>query len=258
MQLIPFIYERLLFFILVFTRISALFSTFVMFRRELVNARVILSLTAGLSFYVLLLDKNNVIHVELFSLPMMIAIFFQFFLGFIAGLILNIAFEIITAMGQIYSMQTGLSMASMFDSKMGNITSLTHFYSYSIMLIFLMMNGHLLLIKIMLDSFTTIPVMVAWMPTQLISGVLAYSSVIFSGAIILSITIIIAIMLTNIAMALMSKFAPQFNLFSIGINLMLVLGLLCAYTTFDLFVDKGSHFLQDALIRVKTVLTKAS
>jgi flagellar biosynthetic protein FliR len=257
-DLIPYLYERLILLILVFTRISAFFSCFVLFRRELVNARIIISLSAIISMYVLLFQQSTSVNYDVFSLRMLIQELFQFFVGFISGLILNIVFEVFTSLGQIISTQIGLSLASVLDPRFGNITSLTQFYMFSIMLVFLFLNGHLIVIKTLTDSFSVLPVGQYFIPNNMILSVLKYTSVIFSGAIMLSIAIIIAVLVVNFAMALMTKFAPQFNIFSIGINMTLILGLFCVYMTFNTFIDKGAmlvldglHFLQIALGKLK-------
>ncbi len=246
-DLIPYIFDRLIMFLLVFTRISAFFTTFMIFRRDFVNARIIISLSAILSVYALLFNQGMKVNYDVFSLSMLLQELFQFFIGFISGLILNIVFELFSGMGQIISMQIGLSLASVIDPRLGSITNLTQFYIYTIILVFLFLNGHLLVIKTLMDSLTVLPVGHYFVPDKLISSVLSYSSVIFSGAIMLSITVVIAVLITNFALAMMTRFSPQFNLFSIGINMTLILGLYCVYLTYSLVVDKGSGFLHESL-----------
>jgi flagellar biosynthetic protein FliR len=106
------------------------------------------------------------------------------------------------------------------------------------------------------NSFTVLPVDKIMLAKSMMSDVLAYSSTIFSGSIMLSISLIITILLTNIAVAVMTKFAPQFNVFSIGINLTLVMGLVFIYATFNLFVNHGDNLLQDCLSYLSTSLQK--
>lgn len=258
LSLIPSVYAKFSSFILIFTRISALFSTFILFRRDIVSTRIMLALTLVLSFYMnmLLADDGN--HYDVFSFQAVPGLFFQFLIGFIAGLVLNLVFEMFSAFGQIVSSQIGLGMASIMDPRMGHITSLTNFYIFTIMLLFLMLNGHLFIIKLILDSFSTIPLDKVFIPQHIISDVLRYSSVMFSGSALLSITIVIVILLSNFALALMSKFAPQFNLFSIGINISLIIGLIYVYLTFDLFAEKSSYFIQDCLMFLHRLIMGAA
>lgn len=247
LSLLPSIYEKIIIFVLIFSRISTLFATFILFHRDRISSRLIISLSAILSFYVLLADETKPIYNEIFSIHFLMALFFQILIGFISGLILNLVFEVFVALGQIVSAQIGLSMASLIDPRLGNITSLTHFYVITISLIFLLLNGHLFIIKLILDSFSIIPLDHHFIPKGLISDVLTYSSVMFTGSILLSITLVMAILVTNLALAVMTKFAPQFNIFSIGINMTLIIGLVCIYVTFDFFIEKGGSLLVECM-----------
>jgi flagellar biosynthesis protein FliR len=246
-NLIPLAYAKFIIFILAFTRISALFAVFILFRRDMVNAKIVIALAAVLSLYVLFSAAEIQFKYDVVSVSMASHMLVESLIGFMAGLILNLVFEVFSAFGQVASMQIGLGMASLIDPRFGNITMLTQFYNYSIMLIFLLMNGHLFVVKTIVDSFTSIPVGHVFMSTAMLHDVLNYSGIIFSGAIMLSITLVVAIILTNFAISIMSKFAPQFNLFSIGVNMTLVIGLIIIYMTFNIFVDNAVMVLQQGM-----------
>jgi flagellar biosynthetic protein FliR len=256
LNLLPGIYAKFAAFILIATRIGTLLWTFNIFRRELITGRIVFTLTALLSCYVLLLQPNTLPQIELLSTSMLLRIGVEFFVGMLAGFILNIVFEVFLAVGQLISTQIGLSMASMYDPRFGSITTLSHFYIILTTLIFFLINGHLYIINAIVNSFTVLPVDKIMLAKSMMSDVLAYSSTIFSGSIMLSISLIITILLTNIAVAVMTKFAPQFNVFSIGINLTLVMGLVFIYATFNLFVNHGDNLLQDCLSYLSTSLQK--
>lgn len=255
-KLLPGLYEHFITFVLIFTRIAALFATFVLFKRELITTRLVISLSAVLSLYVLMGSNTQELAVELFSLQMFMQELFQAFIGFLAGFILNIVFEIFVVVGQIISTQIGLSMASLIDQRFGYITSLTHFYVILGTLLFLFLNGHLFVIKMIVDSFATLPIYYEALPANMLFSVLSYAGIMFSGSLMLCITIIIVLMITNIAIATMSKFAPQFNLFTIGINLQLVMGLICIYLTFTILTNREVYFINDGLAFLQHVLTK--
>ncbi len=246
-NLVPSFYENFIMFGLVFFRIASLLTMFSLFRREMITSRIIISLSAILAFYVVMLNKNPVFSFDLFSLNMLLQLMLQVFLGFLGGFILNLVFEVFAALGQLVSTQIGLSLASLIDPRFGNITSLTHFYLIATALIFLFLNGHLFILKTIVDSFNILPLNQSISIKNLIPEILQYSSVIFSGSILLSITIVIAVLLTNIALAVMTKFAPQFNIFSVGINMTLIFGLICIYLTFEMFVEKGTFLIQECL-----------
>jgi flagellar biosynthesis protein FliR len=246
-QLIPQVYEKFALYVLIFTRISAMLTTFVLLKRDLITGRIIIALSSILSIYVFLLYPPMQITYDMFSLQWLIHILFQALLGLVSGIILNIIFDVFVGVGQVISTQIGLGMASLIDPRFGYITSLTHFYMITTTLLFLYLNGHLFAIKTILDSFTVMPVNYAAIPSDLLHSVLIYAGIIFKGSVMLSITLVIVLLLTNITLAIMTKFAPQFNLFSIGINMELVLGLFCIYITYQLFVDHSMNLINECL-----------
>src|SRR3990167_2581410 len=254
LALLPYTYEKLMLFVLVLTRISTFLATFAMFRQDYVSPRIILGLSSMLTFYALLLFDNKLASLELFSIPMMAQLIFQVLLGFVGGLVLNIIFEIFSAAGQIISTQIGLSMVTLIDPRLGAITPLTLFYNYVAIIIFLLLNGHLTMIDLLLRSFSIIPINYIIIPTDMIMNILKYAAIIFNGGGGLSITIIINIFLTNFNIAVMTRFAPQFNIFSIGLNLTIILGLIFIFLTFDLFVSNGEQYISDGLIYLQNVI----
>lgn len=255
---ISYIFQKFNVYLVVLSRISALFSVFVIFRSDYVNARILLALSALLSLFVLLFDPQVSATSGNFSTEMIFTCIFQFFLGFFAGLILNIVFEIFQVAGQLISTQIGLSIDSLFDPRLGTITSLTRFYYIAVTLTFLLMNGHLMLLKTMLSSFAAFPIGAFYVPKQLLNEVVQYSAVMFTGGIGISLTIVLSMLLVNISLAIMTRFAPQFNVFSVGTNLSLVIGAFMIYLTFHFFHEKaveyltqGLDVLQNAFIKVK-------
>lgn len=256
LSLVPTVYAKFPIFILIWTRISAFFSAFILFRQDWVSPKILVSLSAILALYVLFLNPTPHLSFDSISLSLVINEIIQFLLGFIGALILNIVFEVISAAGQLISLEIGLSMISIFDPKLGNITKVTHLYVFTILILFFLMNGHLFIVQTIVDSFTAIPIDNSAIPTRLISKILEYSKIIFTDSIILAITVIVAILITNFSLAILSKFAPQFNIFSIGTNLTLIIGLIIVYITFNVFLDKsqeligqGLEFLRHSLVR---------
>ena len=252
--LIPQTYGNLILFILMLTRITSLFSTFILFQRKYVNARVVISLSSVLALYAILITQNQPPKYELFSFSMTFDLIMQALIGFVSGLILNIIFEIFTALGQIISTQIGFSMVTLIDPTLGAITPLTLFYNYFAILIFLLLNGHLIVIQLILDSFISIPINSLAFPFYRIKEIVIFTNNIFSTGISLSITIIISMLLTNITIAVMSRFAPQFNIFSVGINITMILGLIFVYLTFNLLVSHGEDIFQNGFLFLSHII----
>lgn len=240
------IYPLIINYMLITTRISTFIFTFNLFRKGMASVKVLISLAFIMSFYVIMLYDHSSIAIDVLSLHYFMATLTQIVIGFCGGLILNIAIEVFAAVGQIVSTQVGLSAASLFDPKFGMITSLTTFYIITFIVIFLAMNGHLIMLQAVISSFKVLPVNI--LVTNFHGEAIAkFSSIIFTGSLLISLTIVAAILLTNISLAIMSKFAPQFNLFSVGLNMSILIGLVCVYLSFELMVDKSHDYVADVI-----------
>lgn len=245
-QYIGKVYQQFFSFGLIMARIVSLLVIFNFFRREIITTRTALAFSFVLSLMVLMTHQHLVAYYNL-GLQFFINMLFQIFIGVMGGLILNLVFETFVVLGQFLSTQIGLSAASLIDPRFGSITSLTQFYVICSILLFLMMNGHLYIIKTAVDSFNYLPISDFSVNKDLLVEILLYAKVIFSGAITLSLTVLMIILLSNISLAIMSKFAPQFNVFSIGISLSLIMGLSLIYITFQMFVSAGHDLLLNGL-----------
>lgn len=255
-SLIPKLLANLILLILILTRITFLFSTFVLFRRGFVNSRIIISLSTLMSFYVILLTNSTAPSYELFSSQMIFDMFYQAFIGFLFGFILNVLFEIFTATGQIFSTQLGFSMVTLIDPRFGSITPITMLYNYVAIMVFLMLNGHLTMIKYMIDSFTSFPIGSINYPLNHIHEIIYFTKNIFSSSILLSITLIITMLLTNLTIAVMSRFAPQFNIFTVGINITMIFGLIILYMTFNSFVENSEGIINQSFYFLQQMTTR--
>ena len=243
---LPIIYAYLIPFILVMTRIGVLLSSVSVLKRDKITLRMIFVLSVVLSLYVIL-QQSKPPQDTGFTFAVIVAMLVQGFIGFTAALIINIVFDIFIGVGQIIATQIGLSMASLIDQRYGYITSMADFYFIVAAVLFFLMNGHLILFKTVVDSFTVLPVTAIHFNVSLLPKVAGYAGVIFTGATLLSIITITVALLINIALAVMSKFAPQFNIFSIGINIQLIIGLFILYITFSLFTEGATSAMNDAL-----------
>lgn len=249
-KVIEIIFANILLLTLAYTRIFVTLYTVSILRQEMASMRLLICFAGVLAFYVVMLAPPSAPTETSLTFSLLIKVLAQVIVGFMAGFLLNIVFEVFVAAGQVVSSQIGLGAASMFDPRFGMITSLTHFYLILGIIIFFQLNGHLILVDALLNSFRVIPLDAMINRLQL-GDLVHYASVIFKGGLLIAISVIAVILMTNVCLAIMSKFAPQFNLFSIGLNMSLVIGLIFVYATFNVICDKGTEYLQDGLIHLQ-------
>ena len=149
----------------------------------------------------------------------------QILIGVLMGFSLQLFFQAFVVAGQIISIQMGMAFASMVDPTNGvNSAVIGQFLTMLVTLLFLAMNGHLVVFEVLTESFTTLPVGSAMLVNHFwdIAGKLGW---VLGAAMVLVLPAITALLVVNIAFGVMTRAAPQLNIFSIGFPLTLVLGL---------------------------------
>ncbi|KQW39539.1 flagellar type III secretion system protein FliR [Pseudomonas brassicacearum] len=149
----------------------------------------------------------------------------QILIGVLMGFSLQLFFQAFVVAGQIISVQMGMAFASMIDPTNGvNTAVIGQFLTMLVTLLFLAMNGHLVVFEVLTESFTTMPVGSALLVNHFweIAGKLGW---VLGAAMLLVLPAITALLVVNIAFGVMTRAAPQLNIFSIGFPLTLVLGM---------------------------------
>ena len=149
----------------------------------------------------------------------------QILIGTLMGFSLQLFFQAFVVAGQIISIQMGMAFASMVDPTNGvNTAVIGQFLTMLVTLLFLSMNGHLVVFEVLTESFTTMPVGSALLVNHFweVAGKLGW---VLGAAMVLVLPAITALLVINIAFGVMTRAAPQLNIFSIGFPLILTLGM---------------------------------
>jgi flagellar biosynthetic protein FliR len=111
----------------------------------------------------------------------------------------------------------GLSFATFFDPHSSAQTSvMSSFLGLITSLLFLAMNGHLLILSVLAESFRLLPVSTQPFAAGGFSALLAWSATLFSAGLMLALPLIAALFIANIALGVLARIAPQLNIFAIG------------------------------------------
>lgn len=151
--------------------------------------------------------------------------FQQMLIGIGMGFAARIVFAAFDLAGQFIGFQMGLGFATFYDRLSASQTPvIAEFVNLVALLLFLSMNGHLLYFATLAQSFSAIPVS----PTPLGNGswlnLAELGGKIFSAGLLLALPIVVALMITNIALAVLTRAAPQLNIFALGFPLTLIGG----------------------------------
>ncbi|MDN3609463.1 flagellar biosynthetic protein FliR [Vibrio ostreicida] len=163
--------------------------------------------------------------VELFSMTSLFLAFEQAVWGLFFGLILHLLFSIFTTLGQIVSMQMGLGMAMMNDPVNGmSVAILGRIFLIFCTLLFLSLEGHLVIIDVLIQSFVIWPVG-SGLTSASLQGIVNLFSWMFASALALALPAIVSMLLANISFGVMNRAAPSLNVYALGFPMTMLLGL---------------------------------
>ena len=227
-------------------RISAMFVSVPLFSIQSVPARVRLVLSVAITLVVIPL-LPPLPTVEMFSYTGLMMAIAQVMIGLTSGFILQLAFAAVVFAGQGIALSMGLGFSMMVDPQSGQqVPVVAQLYTVTATLIFISLNGHLVLIQMLLDSFKTLPISVEGINATGIRSIIVWSSQMFSGGLLLSMPIVASLLLVNVIFGVAARAAPQLQIFSVGFPVTLMLGLLLVWKTLPDVLDQFSGMLTDA------------
>lgn len=166
----------------------------------------------------------------------------ELLIGIAAGLILTIWFSAAVLAGEKIATSAGLGYAAQIDPNSGGQTPVvSQMLSLFMIILFLGVNGHLVVLRTMLESYSYLPIgaMPAW--GAFIKGGVSAASAMFVAASIIMLPIAVVMLLINLAVGVITRSSPQLNLFSFAFPM----SLLAIFILFYFSVDSMSHALKD-------------
>jgi flagellar biosynthetic protein FliR len=151
----------------------------------------------------------------------------EMLIGAAMGFSLRLVFAAIEFAGEVSSSVMGFSFATFFDpTSAGRSNAVSQFLALVATLAFLALNAHLVLIEALVESFFTLPISTTPMSLSAPLEMVRWGGRIFSAGLQIAMPIVAALLVTNIALAILTRAAPQLNLFGIGFPITLGVGFL--------------------------------
>lgn len=161
-----------------------------------------------------------------FSAPGVLLILQQLLIGLAIGFTMQIVFAAVELAGELIGLQMGLSFATFINADSEQVPIVGSFLAVTMMLVFLSLNGHLMLIAGLVDTFGTFPVgsFHGLAPFDARAVVLVGRELFLLG-VTLALPVVAAMLLANLALGVLTRTAPQLNLFAVGFPVTLATGL---------------------------------
>ncbi|GAA5786584.1 flagellar biosynthetic protein FliR [Chitiniphilus shinanonensis] len=174
----------------------------------------------------------------------------QLLIGAAIGFVVRLFFTSVEMAGNIAGLQMGMGFAMFFDPQnAANTPVVAQFFSFLNILVFLALNGHLIMIRVMVESFTVLPPLAQPLGAEGFRMVAEQGGQIFRVGLLLALPVVGALLVTNLAIGVMTRAAPQLNVFAIGFPLMLALGFAALYFSLP-FVAPHIEVLVGGLTRL--------
>lgn len=158
----------------------------------------------------------------------------QLLIGVSMGLAMRIVYSAIDLAGEFIGLQMGLGFATFYDPLNSAQTPVVaEFFGLLALLVFLSINGHLMYVATLSQSFVVIPVSATPLGNASWLNLAELGTKLFSAGLLLSMPVVVALMITNLALAVLTRAAPQLNLFALGFPLTLMGGFLLIAITLN-------------------------
>lgn len=235
--LLPFPSPReVIFFMLILSRVAGIFAALPVFggRRLPIRIKVITILMITLVCFPTLSVTLPQMPSDAFSLALLALS--ELMVGLTLAFITQIIFAAVEFSGQIIGMQMGFTIASIIDPSQGTQTQIMSvIQTLFATLMFLSLNIHHLFIRAIIDSFRVIPLGGWHLNGELLHFLVQRTADIFIIGIRLAAPVMVALLLTTVALGIMARSFPQMNVFMISMPLNIGLGLIILGMTITIF-----------------------
>ncbi|MDH5601210.1 MAG: flagellar biosynthetic protein FliR [Gammaproteobacteria bacterium] len=234
-------------------RVSAMVATAPVFGTRSVPMKV--KIMTALAITSVLVPVIPAPEVNVFSPLAVIMIAQQILIGVIIGFTVQLVFSAVITGGQIVAMQMGLGFSLMVDPQNGAQSPvLSQFYILLVMLVYLAINGHLVLVEVLAESFRTMPVSANGLVADDFMQVVRWGTNIFAGGLAIALPAIASLLVVNIAFGVMTRSAPQLNIFAIGFPITMMLGFALVMITLPNVGPKSISLFSDVYQLLQNIL----
>lgn len=221
-------------FLLIFVRVSGIF----IFSPIFSSQNVPNPLKIGFSFFlsILLTTTLNVNYLSSIETNYILLIIKELMVGIIIGYVSYAFFSAFYVLGQIVDMEIGFGMVNVIDPQNKvQVPVMGNFYYILALLVFLMINGHHVVIKALIESYEFVPIGSFYFSEGITHKLVEILAKTFSLGFRISSPIVVVMLLIDILLGVLSRTMPQMNVFVVGMPLKIIVGLLIVAVSIPVF-----------------------
>ncbi len=183
-----------------------------------------------------------------FSLETFLQIAQEALVGLALGFIIQIAFAGPLVASEAIGNTMGLGFATSIDPGRGASTpALGTFLMIVMTLLFLALDGHLILVDLIVRSYVVLPPGEAWLTAEKMKAIALFGGYAFAAGLLLALPVGFIILCLNIIVGMLSRSAPALNLFAVGLPASLAVGLVALAIAFPAMGDAMAIIIREAL-----------
>lgn len=244
MDLFAFDAAAMLGFLLTFMRVSLVLFLLPFFGAEAAPMQVKAALCIVFTLALWPHVAPQGVHMPAHPFALVVVLAGELILGLMLGLTVHFLFAGIQTGGQLLGFQMGFTMITLADPLSGaNISATAHFLYMVSMLTFLVLDGHLFMLRAFMQTFDLVPPGGLLLTAPLVKQMLFLSGSMFVLAVKIAAPVLVALFLVELALALMARAAPQMNLLMIGFPLKIAVGFMFIGMLFTIMADKIREFI---------------
>ena len=173
----------------------------------------------------------------------------QVVIGLAIGLALRLVFTAVEMAGDLIGLQMGLGFAMFYDP--GNVQHtpiLGQFMGLLATLTFLAINGHLMVIAALAESFHALPIAATPVGANLFEALAKHGAIVFVAGLQLALPLIVTMLVVNLSLGVLTRAAPQLNVFAVGFPLTIAIGFAALIFTLPYFGPLFERTLDQAFM----------
>lgn len=180
----------------------------------------------------------------------------QVLVGLAIGFAMQLTLAAMAFAGEFVGVQMGFGFAALFDVQSGfEVPVMSNFFSLVGLMLFLSLNGHLVLLGVLVKSFAVVPIaansgisLAGW-------RALAHAGVLlFQMGVWLALPVVAVLLAAHLTVAVISRVAPQFNIMSLGFSLFMWVGIAAVIALVPFFIPAVEHMIESGLTLSRAAL----
>lgn len=179
----------------------------------------------------------------------------QLLIGIAMGFVLTLVIGAFIIAGESMAMSMGLGFAQTVDPQNGvSVPLISQFLTIVVTLLMVTLNVPAMIVKMLADSFTILPISPIGLTAEDFRAIVWFGQQMYINAVLVALPVVTTLLMVNLAMGVITRAAPQMNIFSIGFPATLMIGFFLLYLAAPLWFPNVEQFVHQAFVLITEIL----